>query len=200
MTGRKFGLRPEGLDVLLFEKDGDTPYLIYHGQFVCSSYDIEKQPDRLGAERDAIVFNLIPIGAEDAAPPTPPDPNATLAELRKRAYSAAGPARKKGSTGTRTVYERSADVKAYVLARASGTCEGCFKAAPFTTKAGMPYLEPHHIDRLSDGGPDDPRRVAATCPNCHKRAHFADNAKAFNDELRKRITKLEAQASKSANN
>lgn len=52
--------------------------------------------------------------------------------------------------------------------------------APFRTQDGQPYLEPHHIRRLSDGGPDDPRWVAGLCPNCHRRAHHSLE---FNNEL-----------------
>ena len=46
-------------------------------------------------------------------------------------------------------------------------------AAPFITPDGQLYLEVHHIERLSDGGPDHPRWVVAVCPNCHRRAHYA---------------------------
>lgn len=45
-----------GLDVLLIEKDGNTPFLFYLGKFACSSYDIEPQPVRKGNSCDAIVF------------------------------------------------------------------------------------------------------------------------------------------------
>ncbi|RYE41397.1 MAG: HNH endonuclease, partial [Hyphomicrobiales bacterium] len=89
------------------------------------------------------------------------------------------------------VFQRSADVRAYVLARAGGNCEACSAAAPFTTSAGMPYLEAHHIDRLSDGGPDDPRRVAGICPNCHRRAHFGSDRAAWNADLKARTLKRE---------
>jgi 5-methylcytosine-specific restriction protein A len=40
------------------------------------------------------------------------------------------------------------------------------------TLSGSPYLEPHHIRRISDGGPDDPRFMGAVCPNCHREIHF----------------------------
>jgi 5-methylcytosine-specific restriction endonuclease McrA len=52
--------------------------------------------------------------------------------------------------------------------------------APFVTEAGEPYLESHHIRRLSDSGPDDPLWVAALCANCHRRAHYAVDANAYN--------------------
>jgi hypothetical protein len=41
------------------------------------------------------------------------------------------------------------------------TTQACGAAAPFCTVRGQPYLEPHHIHRLSDGGPDDLNWVAS---------------------------------------
>jgi 5-methylcytosine-specific restriction protein A len=74
-------------------------------------------------------------------------------------------------------------VKAYVLRRADGTCEGCGNPAPFTTSAGRPYLERHHTRRLSDGGPDHPAWVIGLCPTCHRRAHYAGDGEVFNETL-----------------
>ena len=74
-------------------------------------------------------------------------------------------------------------MRTYVLARAGGVCEGCKKPAPFIAKSGQPYLEPHHIRRLSDGGPDHPDFVAALCPNCHRRVHSGEDGKAYNEEI-----------------
>jgi 5-methylcytosine-specific restriction protein A len=92
----------------------------------------------------------------------------------------------------RTVYHRSAAVRVYVLRRADGACEGCGSDAPFTTRAGRPYLEPHHTRRISDGGPDDPASVIALCPTCHRRAHYATDAISYNDQLIARLLVIEA--------
>src|SRR5262249_16819018 len=78
---------------------------------------------------------------------------------------------------------RSVAVARYVLLRARGICEGCKKPAPFRKSDGTPYLEPHHTLRLADEGPDHPRHVIAVCPTCHRRAHYAEDAKAFNRYL-----------------
>jgi len=92
----------------------------------------------------------------------------------------------------KTVYRaRSRAIRLYVLHRAEGFCEGCRAPAPFSTNEGTPYLEPHHITRLADDGPDHPARVVALCPNCHRRAHHAADAKVFNRMLRKRVARLE---------
>lgn len=85
---------------------------------------------------------------------------------------------------------RSTYPRLIALKRASGRCEGCREPSPFRTATG-PYLEAHHIDRLSDDGPDEPRNVIALCANCHRRAHFSVDAKAFNRFLQKQMTKLE---------
>jgi len=139
-------------------------------------------------------LHLVPVGIDGEGPDAPPDSGASLADLRKRAYAASGPAQNKGVGSPRTIYQRSADVRAYVLSRANGHCEGCGAPAPFVTTAGTPYLEPHLIDRLSDGGPDDPRRVAGICPNCHKRVHFGADGTEFNSKLRMLVTALETAA------
>jgi 5-methylcytosine-specific restriction protein A len=55
-----------------------------------------------------------------------------------------------------------------------------------------PFLEAHHVRRLSDGGLDDPRWVIAVCPNCHRRAHYGADANEFNDSLRLKLSALGA--------
>ena len=83
-------------------------------------------------------------------------------------------------------------MRIYVLRRAEGHCEGCGEAAPFLTRDGHPYLEPHHTRWLSDGGPDTPAHVIALCPTCHRRAHYAVDALAFNTSLIERMKRLVA--------
>jgi 5-methylcytosine-specific restriction protein A len=76
-------------------------------------------------------------------------------------------------TTTSTYFLRDPDVVAEALHRADGSCEVCQKPAPFKRKSdGTPYLEVHHIVRLSDGGMDDLDNVSVVCPNCHRQAHF----------------------------
>ena len=79
-----------------------------------------------------------------------------------------------------------------------GRCEACERPAPFTTTTGEPYLEPHHIRRLSDGGPDDPRYVAALCPNCHREVHHGINGRHKNERLIEAIGRKEALLSGTA--
>jgi len=83
--------------------------------------------------------------------------------------------------------------RAYVLGRAGGNCEGCKTLAPFVRKDGSPYLEPHHIRRVSDGGPDDPAFVIALCPNCHRRVHAGVDGASYNATLLASMTLIEPE-------
>lgn len=75
------------------------------------------------------------------------------------------------------VYARNPDVVAEVLVRANGICEVCRKPAPFhRAKDGSPYLEVHHKTQLSAKGEDTVENAIAVCPNCHRRAHFGEQA------------------------
>ena len=70
------------------------------------------------------------------------------------------------------VFKRNPDVIAEVLVRANGVCEKCKKPAPFIRRSdGSPYLEVHHIIRLTDGGEDAVDNAIAVCPNCHREVH-----------------------------
>ncbi len=186
-----------GEDLHLFEQVAGG--LRYVGQFVCAGYDErENVPDRNGNPRRAIVFELVALDEQLAAPdmaspaPAGGDPRWSMGldELRGRASRSVG--HEPSSTeAKRKVYQRSGDLKVYVLRRAGGACEGCEQAAPFVTRAGRPYLEPHHTRRLSDGGPDDYHHVIALCPTCHRRVHHADDGDDYNATLRSKLTTIE---------
>ena len=116
----------------------------------------------------------------------------TIEELRKRAYQAgATPQKTTESSSPRTYYDRSKDVRDYVLARANGVCESCGETAPFNKKNGEPYLESHHTLRRTDGGPDHPRFVGGICPTCHKEIHYGEGGERRNTDLKERLRKLE---------
>lgn len=184
----------DGKDLLVFKKGGSGQPVRYLGLFVCTGWDREEQPDRNGDPRPAIVFNLTPADAVHdrlAASDDAPAGGASLDELRKRALEAAAePPSGPGKTSS-NFYKRSKAVRDYVLARANGICEACGAAAPFLRACGTPYLEPHHIRRVSDGGPDHPRFVAGVCPNCHRRAHSGADRVEYNLKLLSRISERE---------
>lgn len=178
-----------GRDLLLFRKLREG--YRFEGDMVFADYHYEDAPDRNGDMRKAIVFELRPLEAVEAATALlPVHVEDDLSAMRAAAFDAAKTA---PSTTQRTVniVERSRKVRDYVVARAKGSCEGCEEPAPFLTPAGVPYLEPHHIRRLADGGPDDPRFVIALCPTCHRHVHFGENGPAYNNELLDKMLTIE---------
>lgn len=194
----------DGRSLYLFEalgkKKGKTLGQRYRGEFVCAGHYWKKGPDHKGIERDLIVFQLMPVDrvhdAELEDTETKGLPT-TLEAARNQALeamdSAASP---KTGTAPRNIYKRSAQVKNYVLLRAAGKCESCHKDAPFVRKNGTPYLEPHHINRLSDGGLDHPRFVGAVCPACHREIHYGLDGVKLNEQLRAHVESLEQALTK----
>jgi HNH endonuclease len=83
-----------------------------------------------------------------------------------------------------------------------GSCQTCRSAhrltrdapAPFLRTDGTPYLEPHHLRRVSDGGPDHPAHVIALCPNCHRRVHGGADGQTYNTTLIAMMLTLEPEA------
>lgn len=175
-------------------------YCRYIGEMQCAGVINGTGPDRAGATRKIFQFQLVNIealpGAEtepEAAPgsTSPASESGSLQALRKKAIQAAGSAKRKSSDAKRTLFERAKHVVDYALARANGSCEACDAPAPFMRTNGNPYLEVHHVDRLSDGGLDAPHRVAAICPTCHRNIHCGEGGSAINDTLRDKIAQLE---------
>jgi 5-methylcytosine-specific restriction protein A len=173
---------------------GEVSYVDHHTQIT---------PDRNGKARDAIVFELALESSAQGAEPTDVTylrkesesrlwrhSMTHLRELAIRPAPAGSDPRKKKMN----VYLRSQAVRVYVLRRAGGVCEGCGQPAPFETPKGQKYLEPHHIRRLSDGGPDHPRWVAGLCPNCHRRVHYGKDGGSFNATVAERLAGIEPEA------
>lgn len=172
-----------GKDLLLFRKTKEG--LRFEGQYVVEGILERPAPDTEGNMRNAFVFELRPLEAVIEAVDKMPIEPATgdLDAMRQRALAAVSDSPKPGKSKTGTVFERSKAVRDYVLARAKGKCEDCGEPAPFYTPSNAPFLEAHHIRRMSDGGPDDPRFMIGLCPNCHRRAHFGRDAKVRNEEM-----------------
>lgn len=178
----------KGKALHLFQSLGKGKGQKYIGEFTCAGYSWTRGPDREGNDRKVIVFRLVPIDRIDwtAKPdeteslPMPP----SLSEARRAAIEAAGASAEiEPGSAVRRLYRRSEQVRLYVLMRADGICESCRKPAPFRRKDGSPYLEPHHVNRLSDGGLDHPRYVGAICPACHREIHHGEHGKSKNEEL-----------------
>ena len=185
----------DGKELLLFESLGKGQPVRFLGSFACPTWEYGRGPDRDGNERTTIRFHLVRTGLEVGEPGAedmPSAPETGLEELRRRAYAALG-ATKSGSTkeARRVLYERSQDVRDYVLARAGGVCELTGQQAPFRRKNGEPYLEVHHTRRLSDDGPDDPRWVAAITPTAHREIHYGQDGIELNRQLQAKLKRIE---------
>ena len=210
MTGSNKALRDHealGKTVHLFEgsKTIGKGKARYVGQATYLGHHLEERPSALEAARMAIVFELevdsvgpTPAGSTttknsiDSATMALPIDSLSREQLRQLAQQQAS----QGANPQERVVlvrKRSQAIRKYVLIRSNGMCEGCARPAPFQTKAKTPYLEPHHTLRLADGGPDAPEHVIALCPNCHRRAHYADNGAKFNEELIAKLLVLEPQ-------
>ena len=96
---------------------------------------------------------------------------------------------------TAGTYIRDAKVRKAVLKRAKGSCEygssgsidaGC---ATFLKQDGKPYLESHHIIKLSEQGRDKESNVIALCANHHREAHFGKNWQALQEVFLRVISK-----------
>jgi 5-methylcytosine-specific restriction protein A len=179
-----------GKDLHLFESLGKGKGYRYVGMFTCASWEYRQGVDLKRDERRVIIFHLIQPGAEEEQELSPPD--VSLDQLRQGALKAASQAEESRPQQAKTLYhKRSAAVRDYVLARAGGVCECCGKPAPFLRINGTPYLEPHHTRRISDGGPDHPRWVAAICPNCHREVHHGKDQVEKNQHLQHYLALLE---------
>lgn len=92
-------------------------------------------------------------------------------------------------------YVRDQKVREAVLNRAQGICEfGAseekFSCSTFRRPDGQPYLETHHIIKLSEQGPDKVSNVNALCANHHREAHFGERWKELQDEFQSIISKV----------
>jgi len=183
----------QGKGLLLFRKTSKG--LRFENEMVCEGYHLERAPDRTGAEREAIVFELRSLeGVAEIVESERAAPGLLIEELRQRALAAAMETSSGPSQGRRNVYDPSRDVRNYGLARANGKCEGCSTPAPFVRSDGTPYLEPHHLRRLSDGGPDHPAHVIALCPTCHRRVHAGADGDTYNAKLDAAMPTIEVLA------
>lgn len=184
----------DGKDLLLFEATSTSGSYRYRGCFECTGWETGIGPDTNGDLRSTIIFLLVPVTTVEAEEPLQAPIDArprSLEEMKLLAEQAASAAPVTGKDSRRIYYQRSATVRTYVLARARGYCEGCRVPAPFNRPTGEPYLEPHHVTRISDGGPDHPRHVIALCPTCHRKVHFGSDGASYNEQLKGRLEELE---------
>ncbi|MAD88429.1 MAG: hypothetical protein CMK64_01890 [Pseudoalteromonas sp.] len=97
----------------------------------------------------------------------------TLPSEQRAKYINIGDSRPKKMIVSTKIYQRNPHIVAERLTIANGVCERCKIEAPFLrAKDGSPYLEVHHMKRLSEGGLDTLSNTVALCPNCHRELHF----------------------------
>ncbi len=172
------------IEVHLFEVLKPTEY-IYRGEvYLASEPYREIQKDEDGNERSVLMF---PIALVKEGKPIDADLIKDLQDVKD--YKASGASddqvlqkavENQSTMVSRrevfsTVYLRDAYVSEYAKRRANGHCQLCEQPAPFLNNDGKPYLETHHIDWISKGGPDTINNTVALCPNCHRKMHVLDN-------------------------
>lgn len=95
----------------------------------------------------------------------------SISELKQRAKDS-----QSIKVSVRTVksstYIRDPYISEFAKRQANGKCQLCKEKAPFTNNNNKPYLETHHIEWLSKGGPDTIENTVALCPNCHRKMHI----------------------------
>ncbi|MFC5972649.1 HNH endonuclease [Halomarina salina] len=180
--------KQNGEAVHLFE-DTDLPWIVtYVGEFEYDSHQVDTLADADGRMREAIRFRLVASGGTDVDIGDRTLGSMSAEELFQKGKQSSP----RSSTSTATTNstssggkrrKRSEVVREFALETADGVCQGCGEPAPFKNKRGQPFLEVHHLKRLTDGGPDDPENVIALCPNCHRRRHQGRDGDAFNQEL-----------------
>ena len=181
--------KEDGKEIHVFEIEEGAWQVTYVGQYQYSSHHRTTLPDRNGNMRDAIRFELVPIGGLEIDTGIQNLGEASLDELREQAEaSVSGKSTSTTELTSRTTYSRSRVVKEYALRVADGVCQGCDENAPFKNTDGEPFLEVHHLKRRSDGGADHPDNVIALCPNCHRRVHQGQDGEEFNQQLIARAT------------
>lgn len=188
----------DGRALHMFRLLGKGKGYVYEGEFSCANWFERTQPDVNGELRTAIVFRLVPVGIPEGMNEVETDyddkanlPD-SLAAARLVALAACKPdSVDLGQSAPRKIYLRSRKVAHYVLMRARGICESCERPAPFIKRDGTPYLEPHHVNRVSDGGLDHPRYVGAVCPTCHREIHSGIHGILMNERLKQRLEVIE---------
>jgi len=176
-----------GVGVHLFEVHKARVYT-YVGEVVLAEAPYqESQNDIDGLDRKVWVFPVTP--KKGRAPVTSAEVIGELDERKARharrqsdeELAAKAKQSERIKVGVRLVvanrYQRSPWVAEYAKRRAKGHCELCNLPAPFKDKAGIPFLETHHIEWLAKGGADTIENTVALCPNCHRRMHVLDDEK-----------------------
>lgn len=147
--------------------------------------------------KEKVMFYLADAGVYNPADYAPTDNpeifDQRVRELAKKIDPSVDPAGNKTpekTEATVTRFVRDPAVKASVLKKAGGICEGCSLGAPFTTPEGEPFLEVHHLIQLSESGSDLVSNAVALCPNCHRRCHHSSDREVFVESIYQKVLRL----------
>lgn len=173
--------RNNEIDIFLFEVFRQGDYIFKGPVELAGEPYQEEQPDINSNARQVWIFPLKMVNQPSILPITETvhltkqkqrqriAKRLSDKELLKRAICS------RKSAGARnllsTVFEANVYVAELAKRRAEGICQLCGQPAPFKDKMGEPYLEPHHIVWLSQGGEDNIENTVALCPNCHTKMH-----------------------------
>ncbi|MFM2476383.1 HNH endonuclease [Celerinatantimonas sp. MCCC 1A17872] len=176
-----------GISIYLFEVFKDKEYTYQGEVLLVDPPYTESQPGHDGSSRPVYIFPLQLKSTQRVASATDRQhvrevkqrkaARLSMAELSIRAEQSHSKRIPNTSKTTATVYERDEWVSEYAKRLADGHCQLCGNPAPFTNKKGLPYLETHHIEWLSNGGSDTPENTVALCPNCHRKMHVLNDPK-----------------------
>lgn len=108
--------------------------------------------------------------------------------VMERAKASQGPPGRRVTSSV--VFERNAWVREFARQRSNGHCEmpGCDYVG-FIKVDGTAYIEVHHITSMARAGFDVIDNVAAICPNCHAKAHYAKDHRVIETQLLAAIRK-----------
>lgn len=171
----------------------------FEGLFEVIDWELIQAPEGIRKGDHLIEYKLIAANNifsnfEIESATLPESTSTSLVDLAKKIRANYNPDPNKRNFKVQEYRKRSTDVKVYALLRAKGICELCNHKAPFRTEKGTPFLEVHHIFRLSDDGPDLPENVAGLCPNCHRESHFGKEKDSIKEILVKKILLIEASS------
>lgn len=150
-----------------------------------------KPAKNVGSKTAAIIEKLISEAEGQTLPPIAEFESQVISyKLKKKLSKPDGIKEPEKTYSNVTNYARDPKVKAWVLKEADGRCECCEADAPFITAEGEPFIEIHHLRRLSDGGSDTVSNAAALCPNCHREIHYGINKSTLISAMYKKISRL----------
>ncbi|MDW8516255.1 HNH endonuclease signature motif containing protein [Priestia flexa] len=171
--------------------NGETIYLFQYvesgiveflDEMTYVNHQLELMWDADGSFREAIMFELKPNHVLEEKANAISINSTVQEELLEKFYE------------EKNLTKKVAFLHRYIKARANGKCESCGAPASFKDKKGMPYLELHHINHLTDSGLNRVDQVAALCPICHSHIYHGQGGGNYNARLGRLIKEKELEA------